>query len=36
MVQNNMVELVDLTWGRGVHLELELNEEPMDGNDVNE
>ena len=27
----NMAKLVDLTWGRGIHLGLNLNEEPMEG-----
>jgi hypothetical protein len=32
----NMVELVDLAWGREANLGLHLNEEPMEGNDVND
>ena len=32
----NMVELVDLAWGREIHLGLDLNEEPMEGNDVDD
>ena len=28
-----MIELVDFAWGRKIHLGLDLNEEPMDGND---
>ena len=31
-----MVELVDLAWGREVHLVLHSNEEPMNGNDVDD
>ena len=31
-----MVELVDLPWGGEVHLGLDLNEEPMEENDVND
>ena len=31
-----MVELADLAWGRKVHLGLNLNEEPMEGNDVDD
>ena len=33
-VEYNMVGLVDLAWGREIHLGLHLNEEPMEGNDV--
>ena len=29
-----MVELMDLAWGREIHLGLDLNEEPMEGNDM--
>ena len=29
-----MAELVDLAWGRVVHLGLDFNKEPMVGNDV--
>ena len=32
----NMAELVDLAWGREIHLGLDLNEEPMEGNDVDD
>jgi hypothetical protein len=32
----SMVELVDLAWGREVHLELDFNEEPMEGTDVDD
>ena len=32
----NMVELVDLAWGKEVHLGLHLNEEPMEGNRVDD
>ena len=31
-----MVEVVDLSWGRDVHVGLDLNEEPIEGNDVND
>ena len=31
-----MLELVDLAWGRKIHLGLNLNEEPMEGNDVDD
>ena len=31
-----MGELVDLAWGREIHLGLDLNEEPMKGNDVDD
>ena len=34
--QYNKVELVALAWGREIHSGLELNEEPMDGNDVDD
>lgn len=30
----NMVELMDLAWGREFHLGSTLNKEPMEGNDV--
>jgi hypothetical protein len=30
-VEYNMVELVDLAWGREFHLGLHLNEEPIGG-----
>ena len=36
MQKYNTVELVDLTWGREVHLGLDLNEEPMEGNGVDD
>ena len=32
----NMAKLVDLAWGRSIHLELDLNEEPMEGNNVDD
>ena len=32
----NMVELVDVAWSRESHLGLNLNEEPMEGNDVDD
>ena len=32
----SMVELVDLAWGREVHLGLNLNEEPMEKNNVDD
>ena len=32
----NMVELMDLAWGREIHLGLALNEEPMHGNDMDD
>jgi hypothetical protein len=32
-VEYNMVELVDLAWGREFHLGLHLNEEPIGGGD---
>ena len=32
----NIDELVDMAWGRKTHLDLDLNEEPMEGNDVDE
>ena len=32
----NMVELVDLVWGREIHLGLDLNEEPKEGIDMND
>ena len=32
----NMAKLVDLAQGREVHLSLDLNEEPMEGNDVDD
>ena len=35
-VNYNMAELVDFTWGREFHLGLDLNEEPMKGNDVDD
>ena len=28
-----MAKLGDLAWGREIHLDLDLNEEPMEGND---
>ena len=31
-----MVELVDVAWGREVHLGLDLNERPMERNDVDD
>ena len=31
-----MYELVDWAWGREVHLGLHLNEEPMEGSDVDD
>ena len=31
-----MAELVDLAWGREIHLSLDLNEEPMQRNDVDD
>ena len=31
-----MVELVDLAWGRQIHLGLDLNEKPMKGNGVHD
>jgi hypothetical protein len=31
-----MVELVGLAWNREIHLGLDLNEEPMKGNDVDD
>jgi hypothetical protein len=31
-----MVELVDLAWGREIHLGTNLNEEPMEVNDVDD
>ena len=31
-----MDELVDLAWGREIHLDLDLNEEPMKENDVDD
>ena len=34
--KNNMTKLVDLAWGREVHLGLHLNEKPMEGNDVDD
>jgi hypothetical protein len=27
---------MDLAWGREIHLDLDLNEEPMEGNDVDD
>ena len=33
-VEYNNVEWVDLAWGRRTYLDLHLNEEPMEGNDV--
>ena len=33
-VEYIMAKLVDLAWGREIHLGLGLNEEPMEGNDV--
>ena len=32
----NKVELVDLAWGREIHLALNWNEEPMEGDEVND
>ena len=32
----NMAELMDLAWYREIHLGLDLNEEPMKGNDVDD
>jgi hypothetical protein len=32
----NMVQLVDLAWGREIHLGLDLNEEPIKGDDMND
>ena len=32
----NMGEMVDFTWAREIHLGLDLNEEPMKGNDVDD
>ena len=32
----NIVELMDLACGREIHLGFDLNEEPMEGNDVND
>jgi hypothetical protein len=32
----NIDELVDMAWGTETHLDLDLNEEPMEGNDVDE
>ena len=34
--KHNMVELVDLAWGREIHLALDLNKEPVKGNDVDD
>jgi hypothetical protein len=31
-----MDKLMDLAWSRAFYLELDLNEEPMDGNDVDD
>ena len=31
-----VVELVDLPWGRGIRLGLNLNKEPMEGNNVDD
>ena len=31
-----MVELVDLAWGREIYLGSDLNEEPMERNDVDD
>jgi hypothetical protein len=31
-----MVELVDLAWGRDIHLGLDLNEAPMEAKDVDD
>ena len=33
-VEYNMTELVDLAWGREIHLVFNLNEEPMKGYEV--
>lgn len=33
-VEYNMIKLVDLAWGREVHLDLDLNKELMEGIDV--
>jgi hypothetical protein len=35
-VEHDMVELVDLASGREIHLGLNLNEQPMEGNDVDD
>ena len=35
-VDCNMAELIKLAWGREVHLDLDLNEEQMEGNDVDD
>jgi hypothetical protein len=35
-VEYDMVELVDLASGREIHLGLILNEQPMEGNDVDD
>ena len=32
----NIDELVDMAWGREIHLDLDLNGEPVEGNDVND
>ena len=32
----NMVELADLAWGKEIHLGLHLNEEPIQGIDVDD
>ena len=32
----NMAKLMDLPWGRGVHLGIDLNEEPNEGNVVDD
>ena len=34
--EHNMAQLVDLAWCREVFLGLDLNEEPMEGNDVDD
>ena len=35
-VEYNMIKLVDLAWGREVHLDLDLNEELMEGINVDD
>ena len=35
-IEYNMVELVDLAWCRGIHLGLDLNEEPTEGNELDD
>ena len=36
LIEYDMAKLVDLAWCREVHLGLDFNEEPMEGNDVND